>query len=231
MNKEKIMQKLKGGLIVSCQALEDEAMYTEKGGVMPLFAKAAELAGAVGIRANSVRDIKEIKEQTDLPLIGIIKKEYPDSKQYITPTMKEIDALIDTGCDIIALDLTNRERVGQISPKEHIQAIKEKYPDILLMADIATYEEGVQAKALGVDFVGTTLSGYTEETENAPSPNFELVKQLVQLNIPVIAEGHIDTPLDARRMLEVGAFCVVVGSAITRPYEIARKFVNEMKGR
>ena len=231
MNKKEVMAKLKGGLIVSCQALEDEPMYSECGGVMPLFAKAAKKAGAVGIRANSIRDIKEIMKEVDLPIIGIIKKDYPGCLQYITPTIEEVDQLADTGCNIIAIDCTDRERADGKSLSEYISDIRAKYPDILLMADIATYEEGKRAKELGIDFVGTTLCGYTEQSRNDKTPNFELVNRLSKLQIPVIAEGHIDTPLEAKKMLESGAFCVVVGSAITRPYEIAKKFVNEMRGR
>lgn len=231
MEKQDLIEKIKGGLIVSCQALEHEPMYSDKGGVMPLFAKAAYQAGAVGIRANTVRDIQEIKAVVDLPIIGIIKKDYPDSPQYITATMAEIDALAKCPCDIIAFDCTNRVRADHRSLETFIHDIKEKYPTMVLMADIATYEEGKRAFELGVDFVGTTLCGYTQESKDAPVPDYTLVSKLSALGIPVIGEGHVDTPEKAVKMLEAGALCVVVGSAITRPYEIAKQFVEGIKGK
>lgn len=231
MKKRELIEKIKGGLIVSCQALEHEPMYSDKGGVMPLFAKAAKQAGAVGIRANTVRDIQEIKEVVDLPIIGIIKRDYPDSPQYITATMREIDELATCHCDIVAFDCTDRVRADQRSLEAFIHDIKEKYPDMLLMADIATYEEGKRAYELGVDFVGTTLSGYTEQSKNASIPDYTLVSELSALKIPVIAEGHIHTPEMAVKMMKAGALCVVVGGAITRPYEIAKRFVDELKGK
>lgn len=229
MSKEEILKKIEKGLIVSCQALPEEPMFCEEGGVMPLFAEAARRAGAVGIRANSVRDIREIKEIIDLPIIGIIKKDYPNTDQYITVSMDEVDALVDTGVDIIALDATCRKRYDNKSLEEYVNEIKGKYPDQLLMADIATYEEGLRAAQLGFDFVGTTLSGYTEESKDAPAPNFDLVKKLSQnIEVPIIAEGQVVEPKDARRMLEEGAFAVVVGGAITRPQQIAERFIKEI---
>ena len=204
-------------------------MYCEAGGVMPLFAEAAKRAGAVGIRANSVRDIKEIKAQVDLPIIGIIKKDYPETKQYITVSMDEVDALVEVGVESLALDAPLRKRYDGRSLDEYVNEIKEKYPDQLLMADIATYEEGLNASRLGFDFIGTTLSGYTEESKDAPAPNFNLVKKLSEdSQVPIIAEGQVSQPEDARRMLEEGAYAVVVGGAITRPQQIAEKFIKEI---
>lgn len=230
LNKEKVVKTIENGLIVSCQALPDEPMYREAGGVMPLFAEAAKRAGAVAIRANSARDIKEIKEQVDLPVIGIVKRDYPDTQQYITVSMKEIDELVEVGVDIIALDATLRARFDGRSLDEYVSEIKDKYPNQLLMADIATYEEGLNAARLGFDFIGTTLSGYTEESKNNPVPNFDLVKKLSEsTDIPIVAEGQIVEPCQARQMLEVGAHTVVVGGAITRPQQIAEGFIKEIK--
>lgn len=230
LQNDRVIEKIKNGLIVSCQALDDEAMYSESGGVMPLFAIAALRAGAVGIRANSVRDILEIKEVVDLPIIGIIKKVYPNCSVYITSTMEEVDALVNAGVDIVALDATLRIRPDGSMINEFFKEVRKKYPGQLFMADCATIEECLNAAELGFDFIGTTLSGYTEESKDASMPNFELVEKIVKnTDIPVIAEGCIIEPSQAKKMLEIGAHSVVVGGAITRPQQIAERFVKEIK--
>ena len=225
MEKEQLLKSLKGGLIVSCQALENEPLYRPEGHVMDLMSIAAVQAGAIGIRAQGIVDIQQIKEVVDVPVIGIIKKSYEGYDGYITMTWKEIDALVETGCDIIALDCTDRVRGDGLTSYEFVRQIKEKYPDILLMADVSTFDEGVKSIEAGVDFVGTTLSGYTPYSDVTDGPNFDLIHQLAtESDCPIIAEGKIHTPEQAAKALELGAHCVVVGGAITRPYEIAVRF-------
>lgn len=227
MEKAELLKKIKGNLIVSCQALPGEPLYIEDGTMMPLMARAAKEAGAVAIRTNGITDVKAIKEETGLPVIGLIKRQYEGFPQHITVTMKEIDELMGAGADIIALDCTLRDRVDGRTVSQFIKDIKEKYPDIVLMADISTYEEGVNAEEAGVDMVGTTLSGYTPYSEKLEGPDYELVRRLAgQLKIPVIAEGRVHEPCQARKMLELGAYAVVVGGAITRPLEIAQRFIR-----
>lgn len=229
-SKQEILERIKGQLIVSCQALPSEPLYVEEKSIMYLMARAAKQAGSPCIRTSSIRDVLAIKEETDLPVIGIIKIVYDGYDSYITPTMKEVDELYAADADIIALDCTMRRRGDGSTINEFIAQIKEKYPDVVLMADISTYEEGVNAWKCGVDFVGTTLSGYTDYSPKVDGPDVELVKKVSEtIDIPVIAEGKVHYPDEAVQMLEAGAYAVVVGGAITRPLEIATRFINRVK--
>lgn len=208
------------GLIVSCQALPEEPLHSSF--IMSKMALAAKEGGAVGIRANGVEDIKAIKGEVDLPVIGIIKINYDGMKPYITPTMKEVDALIESKVDVVAVDAT----IDQT--EEFLKSLKEKYPNQKFMADISTIEEGLRAGALGFDYIGTTLVGYTEQSKGLN--NFDVLKGLIEkCNAPIVAEGNFDTPEKARKALEAGAYTVVVGGAITRPQLITKKFAEEVK--
>ena len=225
-----IIESLKGGLIVSCQALPGEPLYREEGGIMVLMAKAALEAGAIAIRTEGIKDIKQIKEELNVPVIGLIKKEYPNYEPYITVTMAEIDALVEAKCDIIAMDATFSKRAdGSINI--FVKNIKEKYPNQLLMADISTLEEGLNAEKIGFDLIGTTMSGYTTGTSDKKNePDFQLMKELVEnTRTPIVAEGRIHTPKDLEMAFNQGVYTAVVGGAITRPLEITKKFINVIK--
>lgn len=230
MNKknEEILKKIKGGLIVSCQALSTEPLYDSY--IMSKMAYAAMLGGAVGIRANTIVDIKAIKKEVDLPIIGIIKEEYDDSDVYISPTMKEIDALIEEGCDIIATDATKRLRPGGKTFEEFFIEVRKKYPEQLFMADTSCFEEGKLAAKLGCDLIGTTMAGYTPYTKGRKLPDVELVKNYAaKLNKPIIAEGGIWVPQDLLNVYKAGAYSAVCGTAITRPMNITKRFVNALE--
>lgn len=232
MNKQQLLEQLHGGLVVSCQALEHEPLYRPEGGVMPLMAKAALQGGAVGIRANTVRDIRQIKQAVELPVIGIIKKDYPGTSMYITVTMDEVDALVDCGADIIAVQGTSALRPDGSSAADFIRAIRKKYPNQLIMADIARLEEAMDCAAAGADFVGTTMRGYTPETKGIDETDIDFIAELArECPAKVIAEGHIHTPEQAVRCLDAGAWTVVVGGAITRPAEITARFTAALQGR
>ena len=225
---EKISQIYKK-LIVSCQALPNEPLHSSF--FMGRMAKAAKEGGACGIRANSREDIEEIKRNVELPIIGIVKKEYADSPVYITPTMREVDALVEAGADIIALDATGSRRPGGVLLDDFVEEIRNRYPGQPLMADCSTVEEVLHADRLGFDFLGTTLVGYTEQSagKQIEENDFEIIRQILEMvNHPVIAEGNINTPQKARRVLEIGCYSVVVGSIITRPQVITRTFTEEI---
>lgn len=225
-----ILEATKGSIIVSCQALPSEPLYCEEMSLMPFMAQAAKQAGSKCIRTSSIRDVVEIKKVTGLPVIGLVKCVVEGYESYITPTMKEVDDLVAVDSDIVALDCTQRKRGDGTTINEFIAQIKEKYPDIVLMADVSTFEEGVNAQNCGVDLVGTTLSGYTDYSPKVDGPDFALVERLVNaLTIPVIAEGKVHYPDQAKKMLEIGAHAVVVGGAITRPLEIAQRFYKAIE--
>ena len=225
-----MLEQIKGKLVVSCQALENEPLHSAF--IMARMALAAAEGGASGIRANSVADIEAIKQQVALPVIGLIKRDYADSEVFITPTLREVNELMTAAPEMIALDATQRPRPGGETLAQQVAAIRARWPALLLMADIASVEEALIAEELGFDCVGTTLYGYTPQTKGhtLPESDFALLKAvLAAVAIPVIAEGNVDTPERAARCLALGAHAVVVGGAITRPQQITRRFTDAIR--
>lgn len=213
------------GLVVSCQALENEPLHGSHH--MSAMAKAAEMGGAVGIRANSPSDITAIKKVVNLPVIGLFKKKYAHYDLHITPTVEDALAVHRSGADIVAIDGTERTRPDHKTLKETIAKLKQY--GIRVMADVSTFEEGMSAAKYGADYVSTTLSGYTPYSKKQDGPDFELVTALSKvLSVPVAAEGRIRSPQEAVAALEAGAHFVVVGGAITRPQFITQMFTYEI---
>ena len=225
-----MLEDIKNHLIVSCQALEYEPLHSSF--IMSKMALAVYQGGAKGIRANTIEDIQAIKKEVDLPIIGIIKQEYEGSVVFITPTIKEVDALVKEGVDIIAMDATIRERPHHIYLDDFFKEVRKKYPNQKFMADCSTIEEAIHADELGFDFIGTTMVGYTKESKGLKieENDFEIIRTIIQkVKHPVIAEGNIDTPQKAKRVWEVGCYSVVVGSIITRPQLITKRFTDIME--
>lgn len=227
---DKRVESLKGKLIVSCQALPHEPLHSSY--IMGRMAVAAKEGGAVGIRANTKEDIRQIQEETRLPVIGIVKRDYEGCEVYITPTMKEIEELMEVKPEIIAMDATGAARPGGESLDEFFRKVKTAYPQQLFMADCSTVEEALHADEIGFDFIGTTMVGYTKQSANLKIENndFEIIREILAgVKHPVIAEGNINTPEKAKRVIELGCYSVVVGSIITRPQLITKAFADALK--
>ena len=221
-----MLDQIKGKLVISCQALPGEPLHSPM--IMGRMAKAAKNAGAAGIRAQGVADIIEIKQVTGLPVIGIIKRNYPDSEVFITATKKEVQELLATDCEMIAIDATIRPRPNGELLQDLLDQIHAA--NRLAMADCSTVEEAKIAEEMGFDCVSTTLAGYTSYSTQTSGPDVELVKQLVKdCQIPVIAEGKIHTPEQLKEIMNLGVYSAVVGGAITRPQEIAQRFIAKLE--
>lgn len=224
---ESILSQIRGGLIVSCQALPDEPLYGAD--IMARMAVAAEQGGAVAIRANTPVDIRAIRQAVTLPIIGLYKANIPDYPVYITPTLEHARQVADAGADIIAIDATGRPHPHPGTLADFIGAIH-KATGSAVLADVATYEEGIAAEAAGAEMVSTTMSGYTSDSPQQSGPDLALVKALASaLRIPLLAEGRFKLPSEVQQALAFGATAVVVGGAITRPQQITRWFVNELQ--
>lgn len=220
-------QLFKRGLIVSCQALEDEPLHGSE--IMAKMATAAKMGGAIGIRANTPQDIRAICSAVDLPVIGIYKKVYKGFDVYITPTFETARVIAEAGCHMIALDATPRPRPEGENLADIIRRIHDEF-DLPVMADCSTAEEAIRAVKLGADAVGSTLSGYTSYSAKSPEPDFKMLGEMVKnAGAPVIAEGRFHYPDQVVRALQMGCHAVVVGGAITRPHETTQRFVEQIR--
>lgn len=231
MNKKELLESMKGGLIVSCQVQHDDPVYSED--FVLKMAKAAQWAGAVGIRANSPEQIKLIKDNVDLPMIGLWKIWHDDTDVFITPTLEAAKKVWEAGADVIALDCTAQITHEGKPAYELLPLVKKEIPEAVIFADVSNYEEAKRAVEMGADIVGPTLYGYTEETKHIEQPDLREFARMCRDfkdKAFMIMEGHIYTPEDAIKCLYLGADAVVVGSAITRPHLIAKRFVDLMSG-
>ena len=222
-----VIEKLKGKVIVSAQAMPNEPFYDEK--CMLAMMQSVVNGGASGLRVAGKRDVINAKT-FNIPVIGLTKPDkLPDnwrSVVYITPGIKEVKELIEAGADIIAFDGTSRPRPDGCNIAQIIQLIH--FAGKLAMADISTLEEGINCAKLGADIISTTLAGYTEESgEAGDNPDFELLENLVKsIEKPIFLEGRVWYPEEVKKAFEIGAHSVVIGSAITRPHLITKRFVE-----
>jgi N-acylglucosamine-6-phosphate 2-epimerase len=228
MTIEQFLAQVQGQLIASCQALPEEPLHGTE--IMVRMARAAKQGGARAIRANSPQDVKAIKDDIGLPVIGIYKDFIDGYDVYITPTMQHVIAIAETGAEVVAIDATRQEHPDGYL-ENFIQRIRDETP-CLVMADISTYEEGIQAAKYGADLISTTLSGYTSYCEKVDGPDLKLVERLARdCGAPVIAEGKYHTPEQAAAALDHGAASGVVGGAISRPQQITARFVHALNNR
>ena len=229
------MKLSKRGLIVSCQATPEEPMHGSA--IMAKMAVAAEMGGAIAVRVNTYPDLLAVREAVKLPILGLIKQQYSGYYPYISPTMKEVDLIVNSGAEIVCVDGTFYPRPDGNTFAQFVKLIRTKYPEIEILADISTVEEGIAASKLGVDYVATTLYGYTPDTVDKTSqliqefrePNFDIIKQLkASIQQPIIAEGRFWDGDHAIKAMECGAYAVTIGAGITRPQIITKKIVDEI---
>jgi N-acylglucosamine-6-phosphate 2-epimerase len=207
------LELLKDGLIVSCQAPEESPLNRVE--ILAAFALTAEQNGAAGVRLNGAACIRGTRPLIKVPILGLEKIEIPGYEVYITPTLESARAVIQSGCDLVALDATKRRRPAGQGFSAILKNLRKEF-DVAIVADIANLEEGLEAEQMGVDAVATTLSGFTRDTRGHTLPNYDLVCGLARrLKIPLICEGGISTTHQVRRAFEEGAHAVCVGRALT----------------
>lgn len=225
--KKEILESLRGGLVVSCQVQPEDPIYTDN--MVVKMAEAASWAGAVGIRANTPEQIRQIKEAVHLPVIGLYKIWRENTDVYITPTLEAAKAVWEAGAEIIAMDCTDRMTLEGTKAWELLPKVKEAIPEAITFADVSNYEEAKRAAELGADIVAPTLCGYTEYTADRPCPDYREFARMCRdlgADVHMMMEGHLNTPEDAMKCIYLGAHAVVVGSAITRPHLTAKRFVD-----
>ncbi len=214
--------------MVSCQAYPGEAMLDPR--TMAQVAQAAVVGGAVAIRGKGLDDLRAMRPVLSVPIIGLVK--VGDSGVYITPTLDDCLAVADTGCEVVALDGTRRERPDGRTLADTIAGLKQRFPDVLVMADCGSAGDAAAAQEAGADILGTTLGGYTGERPKTDGPDWELVDEVVALaDRPVIVEGRVHTTDQAAEALRRGAWAVCVGTAITHPSTITRWFAEALPTR
>lgn len=222
-----LIQALQGGLVVSCQAPADSPLHEPS--VIAAIAHASVLQGAVGVRIDTPAHVQAVRQRVDVPIIGLWKRQIEGSEVYITPQFIHAQAIARAGADIIAIDATRRPRPEGETVDTLIQQIHD-YLGKPVMADVDTLEGAIAAVESGADLVGTTLYGYTAETRHLKPPGFDLLRQLVaKLNIPIICEGGISIPEMVRQALDLGAYTVVVGTAITGIDLLVQAYVAECR--
>jgi N-acylglucosamine-6-phosphate 2-epimerase len=228
-----LFEQIHGGLIVSCQpdAYDRAGDPMNSPFIMAALARSAEMAGAVGIRADGEDDIAAVCTAVRLPVIGLFKADLPGFDVRITPTLAHARRIAASGAHAIAVDATRRPRPEGPSTAEFIHLVKEA-TGLPVFADVSIVEEGLEAAQAGADALLTTLSGYTAYSPQREEPDFGLIEALAaRAGVPVIAEGRINTPEQAAQALACGAWAVTVGSAITRPRWITRRFVEGLRPR
>lgn len=219
-----VLDRLRGGLIVSVQARAGSALDDPQ--VLAAMARAAADSGAAGVRIQGVRNLQAVRRRVELPIVGIIKREYEGFEPYITPTLREVAEILACGAEIVAFDATARPRPQGGTVAELVRAIHAG--GALAMADCALADDGENAFAAGADIVATTLCGYTKETRGTALPALDLLRALRQLNTFVICEGGIHAPESAARAMEAGAHALVVGTAITNTEWLTAEYVASL---
>lgn len=221
-----LLSPLRGRLIVSCQAYPGEPMRHPE--TMAQVAAAVEIGGAAAVRLQGLQDCRAARAAVSVPVIGLWKD--GDAGVYITPTLEHAIAVAETGAEIVAIDATRRPRPDGRTFAEVVTGLKERFPDVLVMADCGSVADAEAAQAAGADLLGTTLAGYSGEREKTAGPDFEFVDQVVAMaEVPVVVEGRVHTPAQAREALDRGAFAVCVGTAITHPSTITGWFVDALR--
>lgn len=230
--KEELLAAIAGNLIVSVQpdAYNPVLDPMNDARIIAAMAESVVLGGAAAVRINSPWHITAVKRAVQVPVIGLYKFDIDGYDVRITPTLDHAKQIAEAGADVIALDATLRPRPEGLDAQEFIRKVKE-VTGKFVMADISTIEEAVKASIAGADFIATTLSGYTDYSPQTEGPDFKLVKALKKrIDTPIVAEGRISVPKEARKMIEAGAFAVTVGSAITRPRNITERYIKKLKG-